>query len=93
MDTTDRDLELQVRRTLVPVVAGVIVARAARYGFDIPVDALVGVLEAVAIGIYYVVLSALERRFPKVGVLLGALAIPTYPPTTLDTIDDQEHDE
>lgn len=86
------DLEISLRRTLVPVLAGVVLARAARAGLEIPEEALVGVLEAVVIGIYYTGLRLLEARFPKVGYLLGAALQPVYEDevTTLDT---GEHDE
>lgn len=85
-----KDFEIQIRRSLVPVAAGVIVARAARYGFDIPMDALVGILEAIAIGVWYVTLSFLERKIPWVGVLLGAIARPIYliQETTIDRGED-----
>ena len=87
MDTADpdastnnvRDLELSVRRSVVPVIAGVLLAHAARLGLDIPEDALVGVLEGLVISVYYVVLRLAERHVPALGWLLGALAIPTYP--------------
>lgn len=78
--TTDvRDLELSVRRSVVPVIAGVLLAHAARLGLSIPEDALVGVLEGLVISTYYVVLRLAERHVPALGWLLGALAIPTYP--------------
>lgn len=86
-----KDFEIQIRRSLVPVAAGVIVARAARYGFDIPMDALVGILEAVAIGIWYLTLAFLEKKIPWVGALLGAIARPTYPSEEA-TMDRGEHD-
>lgn len=73
-----RDLEVSLRRTLVPIVAGFLLAQAARIGLDIPADDLTGVLEALVTGAYYAVLRIVELRYPQVGVLLGALAKPRY---------------
>lgn len=73
-----RDLEVSLRRTFVPIVAGFLLAQAARIGLDIPADDLTGVLEALVTGAYYAVLRIVELRYPQVGVLLGALAKPRY---------------
>lgn len=90
--TKATDLEISLRRTLVPVLAGVLLAQAARVGLAIPEEALVGVLEAVVIGIYYTGLRLLETRFPKVGYLLGAALQPVYD-DEIRTLDTGEHDE
>jgi hypothetical protein len=79
--TTDNayaDVELSIRRTLVPVIAGYLLAQAARWGLNIPADALVGVLEAITTGVYYSAVRILEVRFPQLGVLLGAMRQPRY---------------
>lgn len=73
-----RDLEKSIRRTLVPVLAGFLIAQAARVGLGIPEADLVGVLEALVTGVYYAGLRFLEIRFPQVGILLGAIAAPRY---------------
>jgi len=86
-----RDLELSLRRTFVPIVVGVLVAKAARAGFDIPAEALAGVLEGVFAGIYYATVRVLEMRAPWVGVLLGAMTQPLYP-NAENTVDKDEHD-
>lgn len=72
------DLWYSIRRTLVPLVVGWLLAQAARYGFAIPEDALTGVLEPIFAGAYYVVVRWLEMKFPQLGVLLGALKQPYY---------------
>jgi len=76
--TSDPDLLLSLRRTLVPVAVGYLLAQAARAGFDIPADQLAGVLEALITGAYYAVVRVAEQRFPAVGVLLGASKQPRY---------------
>lgn len=73
-----RDLEVSIRRTIVPVVAGFLLAQAARVGLSIPESDLVGVLEAIVTGVYYTAIRLLEVRFPQVGILLGALSAPRY---------------
>jgi len=88
---TATDLEISLRRTLVPLIAGLVVARAARVGLDIPEDALVGVLEGVVIGLYYTVVRLVETRLPRAGILLGAAQQPRYEDEAL-TVDDGEDD-
>jgi hypothetical protein len=77
--TERRDLEHQIRRTLVPAVVAVLLGRLARVGLEIPADALAGIVEAVIFGIYYVAVSLIERYVPWAGILLGAIGKPTYP--------------
>lgn len=72
------DLWYSIRRTIVPIVVGYLLAQAARYGFHIPEEALTGVLEPIFAGAYYVVVRYLEMKFPQLGLMLGALKQPTY---------------
>ncbi len=72
------DLWYSIRRTVIPLVVGWLLAQAARYGFTIPEDALVGIIEPLFAGAYYVAVRWLEMKFPKLGVLLGALKQPHY---------------
>lgn len=72
------DLWYSIRRTLIPLVVGWLLAQAARYGFSIPPESLTGVLEPIFAGAYYVVVRWLEMKFPQLGILLGALKQPTY---------------
>lgn len=74
----DSDLLLSIRRTVVPIVAGYLLAQAARAGFDIPADQLTGVLESLVTGVYYCVVRIAERSWPQLGVLLGATRQPLY---------------
>lgn len=75
-DTTD--LLTSLRRTLVPVVVGYLLAQAARAGLNIPADQLTGVIEALVTGGYYAVVRVAEQRWPALGVLLGASKQPRY---------------
>jgi hypothetical protein len=76
------DVLLSIRRTLVPVLVGVLLTQAARWQFDIDPDQLTGLLEALITGIYYSVVRLAEARWPdrNVGVLIGASTPPTYTP-------------
>lgn len=92
-DTTEgkHDLGQQVVRTLVPVVAGLLLAQVARAGLDVPPDAVVGAVEAVAIAVYYTTFALLERRFPALGAFLGMIGAPQYPDVR-GTLDRREDD-
>lgn len=72
------DVWYSIRRTLVPIVVGWLLAQAARYGFNIPDEALTGVLESLMAGVYYFIVRWLEVKFPQLGILLGALKKPHY---------------
>lgn len=72
------DLLLSLRRTLVPVVVGYLLAQATRAGFDIPADQLTGVVEALVTGAYYAAVRIAEQYVPALGVLLGASRQPRY---------------
>ena len=76
--TSDPNLLLSLRRTLVPVAVGFLLAQAARAGFDIPADQLTGVLEALVTGGYYAVVRVAEQYAPALGILLGAPRQPHY---------------
>ena len=78
MDTTLRDYELSVRRTVVPVLVGLVLAQAARANLTLPAEHVAGLVEAVFITVYYAVARFVELRFPQAGVLLGALVQPRY---------------
>lgn len=93
MTTTDEasTTEKQIRRTLVPVVAGTLLAQLARAGLDIPAEVLTGIVEAVVIGLYYVVLAVAEKHLPWAGILLGGIGGPVYP-EGLNTQDRRESD-
>lgn len=74
---TVSDYLVSIIRTLVPVLAGLVVAHAARVGLDLS-GTVEPLLDAIAIGGYYAAVRAAERRWPAVGVLLGWKASPSY---------------
>jgi hypothetical protein len=77
--TTDlRDYELSVRRTVVPVLVGIVLAQAARANLTLPADHVAGLVEAVFITGYYALVRMIERYVPEAGVLLGAFIQPRY---------------
>jgi len=76
--TSDPNLLLSLRRTLVSVAVGFLLAQAARVGFDIPAEDLTGVLEALVTGGYYAVVRIAEQYAPALGILLGAPKQPHY---------------
>ena len=75
---SDPNLLVSLRRTLVPVAVGFLLAQAARVGFDIPAEDLTGVLEALITGSYYAVVRIAEQYAPALGILLGASKQPKY---------------
>ena len=77
--TTDlKDYELSLRRTIVPVIVGLVLAQAARANLVLPAEHVQGVVEAVFIMAYYALVRAVERYIPEAGVLLGAFIQPRY---------------
>jgi hypothetical protein len=77
--TTDlRDYELSLRRTIVPVIVGLVLAQAARANLVLPADHVAGLVEAVFITGYYALVRMIERYVPEAGVLLGAFIQPRY---------------
>lgn len=91
--TERRDLEHQIRRTLVPAIVAVLLGRLARAGLEIPADALTGIVEAVIFGAYYIAVSLIERYVPWAGILLGAIGKPTYPdPSAMNDVGEHDAD-
>ena len=77
--TTDlKDYELSLRRTIVPVIVGLVLAQAARANLVLPAEHVQGFVEAVFIMAYYALVRAVERYIPEAGVLLGAFIQPRY---------------
>ncbi|MFI6516861.1 hypothetical protein ACIBF1_14970 [Spirillospora sp. NPDC050679] len=59
-------------RTVVPLVVGVLLAQAAKIGFDLPEGAVTEVAAAVVTAAYYLAARLVERRSARAGrVLLG----------------------
>lgn len=74
-------------RTYTPYVVGWIVAALATLGITVTDDqrlALVGLIGTVAAALYHLIVHVLERKWPRLSVLLGSTKQPTYeaPATT-----------
>ena len=77
--TTDlKDYELSLRRTIVPVIVGLVLAQSARANMTLPAEHVQGLVEAVFIMAYYALVRAVERYIPEAGILLGAFIQPRY---------------
>ena len=75
------DIATSIIRTIVPLLIGGVVSWLADKGINAPADvvALSTAIFAFLVGsLYYIVVRALEARWPKLGVLLGKPAKPTY---------------
>jgi hypothetical protein len=68
-------------RTIVPLIVGVIITKAAQVGFDLPEAAVTDVTVAIVSGAYAVAARLLERYVsPKFGWLFGIAKEPVYDP-------------
>lgn len=68
-------------RTYVPIIVGALVAWLATIDLAIAAEAQAGLvvfLTALLQGAYYTVIRLLERKFPKLGLLLGSTSKPAY---------------
>ena len=74
---TIRDFLVSLVRTVVPVVAGFLLAAAAKANIDLTAIAE-PLVDAVFIGGYYALVRWAESRWTWVGVLLGWKASPSY---------------
>lgn len=70
------DLLISIRRTLVPMVVGLVGGSFLAPYVDS--DALEKVVTGVVTAVYYVGLRLIESRLPGAGVLLGARKQPVY---------------
>lgn len=70
------DLLPSLKRTLVPIVVGVVGASA--LGRFVDEVALVELTVGVIAALYYTVLRVVEMRWPQFGVLLGSTRQPWY---------------
>lgn len=80
---TIRDYLVSVIRTIVPAAVGAVLSWLATIGLDLGEQAnagLVTAMTAAAIGLYYILIRALEAKWPAFGVLLGLTRPPTYDP-------------
>ena len=66
--TTDlKDYELSLRRTIVPVIVGLVLAQAARANMTLPAEHVQGVVEAVFIMGYYALVRAVNGTSLRLG--------------------------
>lgn len=75
------DLGTSIIRTVVPIIVGAIITFFASKGitFDAQFEAnLLLMLQTLFSGLYYIVVRALETRFPRAGWLLGSVKQPEY---------------
>lgn len=76
-----QNLVLSLIRTWTPILVGALVSWLASLGIhvdDQTKGALVIVMTALIIGLYYTLVRILERRFPQLGFLLGTPNQPVY---------------
>lgn len=84
------DYVASVIRTIVPTAVGAIIAWAISLGITLPADAkdlLTPALAFVAGILYYLAVRWLEKRWPKLGVLLGVPKQPVYNALTATEIE------
>lgn len=75
------DIITSLVRTYVPVIVGSVIAWLAARGINVDAQtsaAAVTALTGVIILAYYTIVRLLERKFPKIGVLLGSTKKPEY---------------
>ena len=68
-------------RTYTPIIAGALVSWLATKGMELDAETQAGLIVALtgtAQAAYYFIVRLLERRWPKVGVLLGSAKKPEY---------------
>lgn len=77
-----KDILIALVRTLIPAVVGAVATYFAAQGIEIDAEAVEQALEAGLVpiigGLYYVVVRALEERWPWAGYLLGVASKPSY---------------
>lgn len=67
-------------RTLMPFVYSSVAAVIAHFGYHVSLATVIQIVGGGFVGLT-VVLHALEAKFPWIGVLLGWIGAPTYPPS------------
>ena len=73
------DFVISLKRTIVPIIVGWILAQLLRLGIDIDATFLVPFFNELVIAIYYVLARIIEQRWPGVAiVLLGSSKQPQY---------------
>ena len=72
-------------RTITPIIVGYVVALLIKLGFNVTSSGVTTILGPAIASVYYVVVRALETKFPFLGVFLGTRATPTYAPAPAPT--------
>lgn len=75
------DLVTSAVRTFCPYAIGAVVAWLTQKGVHVPDSAVASATAAITFAVgtgYYVVVRALEKRYPQAGILLGVPKPPTY---------------
>ncbi len=75
------DLLVSLKRTLVPIVVGVVAGSFLAAYVDL--DSLDKVISGVISGVYYTVIRLVEVRCPAAGLLLGSKKQPVYVDSTV----------
>lgn len=68
-------------RTYVPILVGALVAWLITVGVELDSDTQAGIIVALTgllQGLYYFIVRLLEKKWPKIGVLLGVASKPVY---------------
>lgn len=80
MTTTSEknDILASLRRTFVPIIAGVILSALLSLGIEIDPTALTTVVTGIFSGGYYALFRWLESKYPGASIFLGDRRKPTY---------------
>lgn len=73
---------ISVQRTIAQAAAAWIVTQGARYGVELPGDALTDAVFALTFALFYAIYRAVEVRFPEIARILGTVRLPDYLPDT-----------
>jgi uncharacterized membrane protein len=76
-----QDIFTSVVRTFVPSLIGAVVAYLTQKGVHVPPEAVAQATALITLVVgtgYYIVVRALEKRYPQAGLLLGVPKPPTY---------------
>lgn len=76
---TVNDFAVSIIRTVVPLLVGAAITQLLRLGVDVDTTAATTLATTTVTGVYYAAVRAAERRWKRVGWLLGYPLAPTYP--------------
>lgn len=75
------DLFTSIVRTIVPMIVGSIASFLATKGIELDAATLAGLstfLAGLFSALYYIIVRALEQKYPNLGILLGSKKTPEY---------------